>query len=151
MPLKKLSFSSRNDVGIGDIIAEVPMSRFLNRILGIPIELQNKLFQHFCETLDEIIARERKAGKYDMGILGEKINLLFWLESFEMFHITIILLTMHSDLGNTENAEKIQTIRFLRQHATGTAHVVANTVGIHRGLSFEDALAKWAYVFLLLT
>lgn len=64
------------DVGFGtDIIAEVKMSRFLNRILGIPIDLQNKLFEHFCDTLDEIIAREKKAGKFDMGILGAKINL----------------------------------------------------------------------------
>lgn len=64
-------------IGVGiDPIANVEMSRFLNRILGMPIDLQNKLFEYFCETLDEIIAREKRTGKYDMGILGKSFKIL---------------------------------------------------------------------------
>lgn len=60
------------NVGIGeDPIAKIEMSRFLNRILGMPVRLQNAVFDHFVNTLDDIIQREKDAGKFDMGILGK--------------------------------------------------------------------------------
>lgn len=64
-------------VGIAEgaiVLASVEMSRFLNRILGMPVDLQNTLFEYFCDTLDEIIAREKRTGKFDMGILGKPLE-----------------------------------------------------------------------------
>lgn len=47
------------------------MSQFLNRILGIPVELQNAMFKYFTDTLDAIVSEAKRAGHYDLGILGE--------------------------------------------------------------------------------
>ena len=47
------------------------MSRFLNRILGISVRLQNKLFAYFTDTLSAIIQHAKKIGRWDGGILGE--------------------------------------------------------------------------------
>lgn len=64
--------SALHNVGIGnDSIAKIDMARFLNRILGIPVRLQNELFDYFTNTLDDIIEREKDAGRFDMGILGK--------------------------------------------------------------------------------
>lgn len=46
------------------------ISRFMNRILGFPVELQNRLFQYFTDTLQAIVNQAKKAGRYDLGILG---------------------------------------------------------------------------------
>ena len=47
------------------------MSKFLNRILGTPVELQNALFGYFTETLTTIILQAKRNGRWDMGILGK--------------------------------------------------------------------------------
>lgn len=46
------------------------ISKFLNRMLGIPVEQQNALFQYFTETLAAVILRAKRNGRFDMGILG---------------------------------------------------------------------------------
>jgi len=46
------------------------INRFLNRILGIEVELQNKLFRFFTDTLTSIILDQKRRGAWDMGILG---------------------------------------------------------------------------------
>ena len=45
------------------------ISKFLNRILGMPVDLQNRLFQYFTDTLSAIVIQAKKSGRYDMGIL----------------------------------------------------------------------------------
>lgn len=47
------------------------ISKFLNRILGVPVELQNALFGYFTETLTTIILQAKRNGRWDMGILGK--------------------------------------------------------------------------------
>ena len=47
------------------------MSRFLNRILGIEVELQNRLFGYFMDTLAAVIQQAKNSGRWDEGILGE--------------------------------------------------------------------------------
>ena len=42
----------------------------LHRILGMPVDLQNRLFKYFTDTLAAIVTQAKKTGKYDMGILG---------------------------------------------------------------------------------
>jgi len=43
----------------------------VNRILGMPVDLQNRLFKYFTDTLNAIITQAKKSGRFDMGILGE--------------------------------------------------------------------------------
>ena len=46
------------------------IARFLNRILGLSVRLQNKLFAYFSDTLGQIIQQARRMGRWDGGILG---------------------------------------------------------------------------------
>lgn len=46
------------------------ISKFLNRILGMPVELQNRLFKYFTDVLHHIITQAKKSGRFDLGILG---------------------------------------------------------------------------------
>ena len=41
------------------------MSKFLNRILGLPVKLQNLLFKYFSDTLAAIITAAKRAGRLD--------------------------------------------------------------------------------------
>ena len=55
------------------------MSRFLNRLLGLPVELQNTVFSYFADTLVSIIVDAKRCGKYDGGIMdfgatGERVE-----------------------------------------------------------------------------
>lgn len=44
---------------------------FLNRILGTKVDIQNRLFQYFTDTLSACINYAKKMGTYDKGILGK--------------------------------------------------------------------------------
>uniref|UniRef100_A0A6Q2ZG73 Protein strawberry notch homolog 2 n=1 Tax=Esox lucius TaxID=8010 RepID=A0A6Q2ZG73_ESOLU len=46
------------------------ITKFLNRILGLEVHKQNSLFQYFTDNFDYLIEKDKKEGKYDMGILG---------------------------------------------------------------------------------
>lgn len=52
-------------------VNKIDIARFLNRILGMPFEIQNYLFDSFTDALEAAIYAARKAGRYDMGIMGE--------------------------------------------------------------------------------
>ena len=47
------------------------ISKFLNRILGMTVDLQNYLFKYFTDTLAAIILQAKRNGRWDMGILGK--------------------------------------------------------------------------------
>jgi hypothetical protein len=47
------------------------MSRFLNRILGIRVQMQNILFRFFSDVLNTVIVDARRSGSWDLGILGK--------------------------------------------------------------------------------
>lgn len=49
------------------------MSRFLNRILGIEVELQNRLFAYFTKTLSVVVQQAKRSGRWDEGILGKSV------------------------------------------------------------------------------
>ena len=40
----------------------------------MPVELQNRLFKYFTDTLNAIVSQAKRTGKYDMGILGEYLK-----------------------------------------------------------------------------
>uniref|UniRef100_A0A8C2TG94 Protein strawberry notch homolog 2 n=1 Tax=Coturnix japonica TaxID=93934 RepID=A0A8C2TG94_COTJA len=51
------------------ILVDCSITKFLNRILGLEVDKQNMLFQYFSDTFDYLIEKDKKEGKYDMGIL----------------------------------------------------------------------------------
>ncbi|XP_034947420.1 protein strawberry notch isoform X2 [Chelonus insularis] len=94
------------------------MSKFLNRILGMPVDLQNRLFQYFTDTLNAIVTQAKKTGRFDMGIL---------------------------DLGTSgENVHRVKLYRFMRKHATGTAPTELHVVHVERGMSWSEAMERWS-------
>ncbi|KAL1131058.1 hypothetical protein AAG570_012295 [Ranatra chinensis] len=88
------------------------LSRFLNRILGMPVNLQNCLFEYFTDTMDAIVAGAKKGGNFDPGIL---------------------------DVGS--NARRLSVTTYLRRLVTGLATTLLYRVSVERGMSWEDALA----------
>lgn len=94
------------------------ISKFLNRILGMPVELQNRLFKYFTDTLTAIIEQAKKRGRFDLGIL---------------------------DLGAAgENVTRIKITKFIRKHSTGVAPTELHTVQVERGVIWQEAIDKWA-------
>ena len=89
------------------------MSRFLNRLLGLPVELQNSVFSYFSDTLLAVIAEAKRCGKYEGGIMdfgaaGERVEVqesqefvcdpAFGTATTELHRVrslTIILYTSH--------------------------------------------------------
>ena len=51
-------------------VPDCSITKFLNRILGLEVHKQNSLFQYFTDNFDYLIEKDKKEGKYDMGILG---------------------------------------------------------------------------------
>ncbi|OTF82152.1 hypothetical protein BLA29_012455, partial [Euroglyphus maynei] len=45
------------------------INKFLNRILGLEVELQNSLFRYFNDTMDAVIKGAKRSGRYDSGII----------------------------------------------------------------------------------
>ncbi|XP_026728518.1 protein strawberry notch isoform X1 [Trichoplusia ni] len=94
------------------------MSKFLNRILGMPVELQNRLFKYFTDTLAAVMEQAKRGGRFDLGIL---------------------------DLGSCgERVRRVRCVRFVRRHATGRAPVELHTVHSERGMDWSEALEKWS-------
>jgi len=94
------------------------ISKFLNRILGMPVELQNRLFKYFTDTLAAIISKEKRMGRFDLGIL---------------------------DLGaRGDSVKRIKLIRFLTKHSTGVAPIELQTVHIERGMIWQEAMEKYS-------
>lgn len=93
------------------------MSKFLNRILGMEVDLQNRLFKYFSDTHNAIITQAKRAGRFDLGIL---------------------------DLGTAgDQVKRLKCDNFLIRHATGTAKLELHTVTVERGMTWTQALDIW--------
>lgn len=59
------------------------INKFLNRLLGVPVELQNSIFQFFSDVLAAVILEAKRTGKWDMGILdlGSNNEVIFRKET----------------------------------------------------------------------
>ncbi|XP_076880334.1 strawberry notch homolog 2b isoform X2 [Brachyhypopomus gauderio] len=92
------------------------ITKFLNRILGLEVHKQNSLFQYFTDNFDYLIEKDKKEGKYDMGIL---------------------------DLapGNDEIYNETQEI-FLTPGNPQEGHVVLHKISVDRGMPWEEAVKK---------
>ncbi|XP_064555465.1 protein strawberry notch isoform X2 [Drosophila montana] len=97
------------------------ISKFLNRILGCPVDLQNRLFKYFTDTMTAIINQAKRGGRFDLGIV---------------------------DLGAAgENVTRVRLMRFMRKHATGVAPTELHTVRVERGMIWQEAIDKYADLF----
>ncbi|KAM9763148.1 strawberry notch homolog 2b isoform 2-T2 [Menidia menidia] len=92
------------------------ITKFLNRILGLEVHMQNYLFQYFIENFDYLIEKDKKEGKYDMGIL---------------------------DLapGNDEIYEERQEI-FLTPGNPQDGQVVLYKISVDRGMPWDEAYGR---------
>lgn len=62
-------------------IPDCSITKFLNRILGLEVHKQNHLFQYFTDNFDYLIEKDKKEGKYDMGILGTEVKCNSFLDT----------------------------------------------------------------------
>ncbi|XP_041448266.1 protein strawberry notch homolog 1 isoform X2 [Drosophila obscura] len=93
------------------------ITKFLNRILGCRVEVQNAIFKFFLGNMYALIAQMKRTGRFDLGILD---------------------LDAHGAYVTS-----VKLMRFTRQHTTGTAATELHTVMVERGMAFEQALAKY--------
>ncbi|CAK9271564.1 unnamed protein product [Sphagnum jensenii] len=63
------------------------VARFLNRALGLPPDLQNRVFEFFVSIFDELIRDARKEGHFDSGIVDIKASLIELQESPKTVHV----------------------------------------------------------------
>ncbi|XP_026061239.1 protein strawberry notch homolog 2-like isoform X1 [Carassius auratus] len=92
------------------------ITKFLNRILGLEVHQQNSLFQYFTDNFDYLINKDKKEGKYDMGIL---------------------------DLapGNDEIHEETQE-KFLTPGNPQEGQVILYKISVDRGMHWKEACSK---------
>jgi hypothetical protein len=91
------------------------MNKFLNRLLGCPVHLQNAIFTFFSDVLAAVILEAKRTGKWDMGIL---------------------------DLGSGTNevAYRNETRFFILNLESHSKKVEMHTILVERGLIWEEAL-----------
>ncbi|KAA3674887.1 uncharacterized protein DEA37_0003007 [Paragonimus westermani] len=68
------------------------MSKFLNRILGLRVHIQNALFRYFSDTLEELTRRAKRDNRLDLGILdlgtsGQNLEIV-WTKSFDTWFLS---------------------------------------------------------------
>uniref|UniRef100_A0A1D1YBL4 Protein strawberry notch 2 n=2 Tax=Anthurium amnicola TaxID=1678845 RepID=A0A1D1YBL4_9ARAE len=76
--VRDTNLGSGKDVGkvLGRIVDSDmhDIGRFLNRLLGLPPDFQNRLFELFISILDLLINNARNEGQFDSGIVDIKAN-----------------------------------------------------------------------------
>ncbi|CAJ0941779.1 unnamed protein product, partial [Mesorhabditis belari] len=91
------------------------MSKFLNRLLGIPVHAQSALFQYFSNILAELISQAKRDGTFDMGIM---------------------------DLGSGGTQVQVQNTRvFLGSPERGSFRVEMHKIAVERGITWDEALS----------
>lgn len=83
------------------------VGRFLNRLLGLPPDIQNRLFELFVSILDVLIQNARIEGNLDSGIVDVKANIIELEGTPKTVHVdqmsgaTTMLFTFNLDRGIT--------------------------------------------------
>ncbi|XP_024977453.1 protein FORGETTER 1 isoform X5 [Cynara cardunculus var. scolymus] len=86
------------------------VGRFLNRLLGLPPEIQNRLFELFVSILDHLLQNARFEGQLDTGIVDMKANTIELqgtpktVHSDHMSGASTVLFTFVMDRGITWEA-----------------------------------------------
>ncbi|VDP83951.1 unnamed protein product [Echinostoma caproni] len=68
------------------------MSKFLNRMLGLRVHIQNALFRYFSDTLEELTRRAKRDNRLDLGIMdlgtsGQNMEIV-WTKSFDTWFLS---------------------------------------------------------------
>ncbi|XP_018022317.1 protein strawberry notch homolog 1 [Hyalella azteca] len=92
------------------------VSKFLNRILGVPVDIQNALFHCFTNTLTAITTQAKKAGKYDTGILDLCVG--------------------------SDSCKVIKVEKWSCQHSTGVGSISLHQLQVERGMNWVQARNK---------
>lgn len=83
------------------------VGRFLNRLLGLPPDIQNRLFELFINILDLLVHNARSEGQFDSGIVDIKANIIVQQGSPKTVHVdnlsgaSTVLFTFTVDRGIT--------------------------------------------------
>uniref|UniRef100_A0A5B6Z3P0 Uncharacterized protein n=1 Tax=Davidia involucrata TaxID=16924 RepID=A0A5B6Z3P0_DAVIN len=83
------------------------VGRFLNRLLGLPPEIQNRLFELFVSILDLLIQNAHIEGHFDSGIVDMKANIIELQGTPKTVHVdhmsgaSTVLFTFTMDRGIT--------------------------------------------------
>ncbi|XP_010472790.1 PREDICTED: protein strawberry notch [Camelina sativa] len=83
------------------------VGRFLNRLLGLPPDIQNRLFELFTSILDVLVHNARIEGSFDSGIVDMKANSVELLSTPKTVHVdqmsgaSTMLFTFTLDRGVT--------------------------------------------------
>jgi len=99
------------------------IAKFLNRILGLPVNAQNALFSYFMDTHRELVAQAKRDGVYDLGILGAS-----------RMCVSVFIC---ADLGTAGDTVHLYSTRTF---AANEFTVYLYTVRVERGVSWPDAL-----------
>lgn len=96
----------------------IQITRFLNRVLGMRVKVQNGLFEYFAETMDCYVAYAKRIGKFDQGIMD-----------------------LNEDFGKMQVLESMQ---FQMQQSSDdhedNKQIKLQKVAIERGIEWETAL-----------
>jgi hypothetical protein len=91
------------------------LTKFLNRLLGIPVLAQNALFEYFAEIVKELIKQAKVDGTYDMGIM---------------------------DLGaGGDRVQKTQSRLFRSQNESLNFQVELHKISVERGVDWDEAVS----------
>jgi hypothetical protein len=98
--LKNVGITDSNDINV---------TVFLNRLLGIPVDLQKILFLYFTEILASIENRAKENGNFDLGILDLEFA--------------------------PKKVQRKKTLKFTIRHSTGTADTFLQNFLVDKGIS----------------
>ncbi|CAG2101520.1 unnamed protein product, partial [Medioppia subpectinata] len=93
------------------------MTKFLNRLLGLNVELQNALFKYFSDTMEAVIKDAKRSGRYDSGIID-----------------------LSSDVGNVQ---RVNDTDYYLKSSSGAIKIQLHNVSIDRGMSWDQALTSY--------
>ena len=118
--------------------------------MGIPVRLQNSLFEYFIDSLAAAVKEAKKNGRYDAGILGNFLRLPPIVD-FSCEHPINASTNLENngqrlDL-NSKSPNDIFRVRrdtYERRHATGVGLIELHELKVERGLSWEEAMKKYA-------
>lgn len=94
------------------------VARFLNRLLGLPPDVQNRLFEYFVNIFDLLLSDARRDGQFDCGIVDIKANSIELQGTPKTVHVdpmsgaSTTLFVLKVDRGLTWEA----AVKFLEQN-----------------------------------
>ena len=118
-----------------------PITQFLNRLLSLKIDMQNKVFDAFSERLDRVIEARRQAGLLDVGLEtiradkiakdSEKVVHTIPGTDAETKYVKLTLSNKFVPLDFKEAAESIKRpVKFFARSPKGKVYAVAEAASL---------------------